>query len=100
VRVPIAYRLQPVYETEPGGIANAAVMSCTATGRVLSGMGGGGRFLAPEVVKALEDGRRGRVICDADLFDRLTSLARKVAEGQATAHEAAALVTDLDAEVS
>lgn len=49
----IAYRLQPVYATPPGGISTACVMQCAATGRVLSGDGGGGTFLAPEVVEKL-----------------------------------------------
>ncbi len=52
----VAYRLTPVFEMEPGGIATAALMTCMATGKILDGMGGGGDFLAPEVVDALRGG--------------------------------------------
>lgn len=56
-RKPIAYKLVPVYEPPAGGIATAAVMSCALTGRVLSGMGGGGLYLAPEIVDELRRGK-------------------------------------------
>lgn len=52
----VAYRLEPVFEIEPGGIATAAVMQCMATGEYLSGMGGGGDYLAPGVVEMLRGG--------------------------------------------
>ena len=56
MRKVIAYRLSPVFETEEGGFATAAIMSCMATGEVLSGMGGGGDFLSPRVVEVLRGG--------------------------------------------
>lgn len=96
MNVVVAYRLHPVYEIEPGGIATAAVMSCMATGRTLSGMGGGGRFLAPEVVRALDAREGPRVICDGAIYERLTLLARHVTEGTATREEAEGILTDLE----
>ena len=50
----IAYRLEPVHENLPGGIATAAVMTCMATGETLSGMGGGGDYLSPAFVDTLK----------------------------------------------
>lgn len=57
----IAYQLQPVYETPPDEFAmeTAALMTCLATGEVLSGMGGGGLFLSPEVVERLRAAGEG-----------------------------------------
>ena len=52
----VAYRVTPVFEPEPGGVATAAVMICMATGKILDGMGGGGEFIAPDVVNMLRGG--------------------------------------------
>ena len=57
----IAYRLTPIYAPTPGprgqeAFFSAAVISCMATGKMLSGMGGGGEFLSPEVVEMLRGG--------------------------------------------
>lgn len=76
----IAYRLTPVQETPPGGIATAAVMTCMATGETLSGMGGGGTYLAPRIVDALRAPGAKAILDQADL-DSLLSLARDVASG-------------------
>jgi len=88
----IAYRLSPVRETEPGGIATAAVMTCMATGRMLSGMGGGGLYLAPEVVESLRRTDSARIVCDAALHDALVAIARGCADGQDVSDEARALI--------
>lgn len=53
---PIAYRLTPAYPPEPGSLSTACVMTCMATGKILSGSGGGGAFLAPEVFEMLRGG--------------------------------------------
>jgi hypothetical protein len=88
----IAYRLTPVRETEPGGIATAAVMTCMATGRILSGMGGGGLYLAPEVVDALRATDTVRVVCDGALHEALVRIARGAAQGHDVSGEAKALI--------
>lgn len=67
----IAYRLEPVYEVPPGRLVTAAVMQCLATGKVLSGSGGGGEYLDPEIVEALRDGGESKVIITATEHDRL-----------------------------
>jgi len=92
VSVTIAYRLSPVRETEPGSIATAAVMTCMATGRMLSGMGGGGLYLAPEVVESLRRTDRARIVCDASLHEDLVAIARGCAEGRDVSEEARALM--------
>ena len=74
----IAYRLQPVKETPPGGIATAAVMSCAATGETLSGMGGGGLFLSPRIVDALRAPGAKAIVDQKDL-DALLDIARAAA---------------------
>lgn len=89
----IAYRLTAVREIEPGAIATAAVMTCMATGRVLSGMGGGGQYLAPEVVTALRSNGEARVICDAGLLDDLVDLARRAADGEDVAESAKSIMS-------
>lgn len=77
----IAYRLARVLELEEGGIATAALMKCMATGEVLSGMGGGGEFLSPEVVQALRSAGTARAICDRHMLDALLAMAHAVALG-------------------
>jgi len=52
----VASRVTQVFEPEPGGVATAAVMRCMATGKILDGMGGGGEFIAPDVVNMLRGG--------------------------------------------
>lgn len=74
----IAYRLQPLKETPPGGLATAAVMSCAATGEMLSGMGGGGLFLSPRIVDALRTPGAKAIIDQKDL-DALIEIARAAA---------------------
>lgn len=89
----IAYRLTPVRETPPGGMATAAVMTCMATGRVLSGMGGGGQYLSPEVVDALRATDTARTVCDAALLDDLMATVRRAAEGHDVADDARRLIS-------
>jgi len=60
---PIAYRLEPVYQPAPGQLSTAAVMQCALTGKFLSGSGGGGMYLAPEIVDEI---RRGSMRYDPD----------------------------------
>lgn len=67
----IAYRLAPVYEIPPGGIAAAAVMTCLATGKVLSGSGGGGEFLSPLVVAWLRSPEPQIVLQQSELVTLL-----------------------------
>jgi len=88
----IAYRLTPVREIEPGGIATAAVMTCMATGRTLSGMGGGGTYLAPEVVDAIRRTDRARIVCDAALHEAMIDIVRAAAEGRDVSGEAQTLI--------
>ncbi len=76
----IAYRLTPIQETPPGGIATAAIMTCMATGEMLSGMGGGGTYLSPRIVEALRAPGAKAILDQADL-ESLLSLARDVASG-------------------
>jgi hypothetical protein len=78
----VAYRLEPVPGRPAGDVASAAVMTCVATGEILCGAGGGGEFLSPGVVAALRSGASRRVVCDADLFDDLVTLARMAARGE------------------
>lgn len=89
----IAYRLTPVRAPEPGGIATAAVMTCMATGRVLSGMGGGGTYLAPEVVSAIRRTDTARIVCDAPLHEALLDIARGAAEGRDVSAQARDLIS-------
>lgn len=92
MRPTIAYRLTPVKELEPGGIGTAAVMTCMASGRLLSGMGGGGMYLAPDVVEALRASGVPRAVCDAVLLEDLMKLARRAAEGEDVAKDAASII--------
>jgi len=76
----LAYRLTPIFESppaKPGEVVlhSAAVMECLATGRILSGGGGGGEFLAPEIVDALRRDGTAKVILAAAEYDRLLRLA-------------------------
>lgn len=75
----IAYRLEPIREPEEGTLATAAVMTCLATGRILSGSGGGGDYLSPSVVDALRADGRGKVILDSNLFDAMKDVAERMA---------------------
>lgn len=78
----VAYRLVPVQEIQEGGIATAAVMTCMVTGRTLSGMGGGGSFIAPEVVDALRRQDVARAVCDAPMLDAMIEMTSAVARGE------------------
>lgn len=49
---PIAYQLSPVDKTE-GSMGTACMMECVVTGAILSGSGGGGYFISPEVFELL-----------------------------------------------
>lgn len=49
---PVAYRVEAIPHST-GGISTACVMSCEVTGKMLSGSGGGGRFISPEVMDLL-----------------------------------------------
>jgi hypothetical protein len=98
VKKAVAYRLTPVYEVEPGQIATAALINCMATGRMLSGMGGGGEYLAPEVVESLRASGTARVVCDAALFERMLDLAQRAATGEDVARSAAAIVEEVHAD--
>lgn len=60
----IAYRLVPVYEPELGSISTACVMTCAATGDVISNSGGGGQVIAPDVHDALVSGNLREVFRD------------------------------------
>lgn len=68
----IGYRLEPVHESQPGSIQTAAVMTCMATGKELSGMGGGGDFISPEVFASL----RGGPLIAPEVVDELLDLRR------------------------
>lgn len=48
----IGYHLTPVSASE-GGISTACMMECMVTGAILSGSGGGGYFISPEVFDML-----------------------------------------------
>lgn len=79
---PIYYSLYPVYEPKKDTFMNAAVQYCMATGKLLSGMGGGGLALSPEIVDALDarkNNHEARMICSAKDMDDLIFLAQKVA---------------------
>ena len=75
----IAYRLEPVREPAEPTIMTAAVMTCIATGRTLSGMGGGGDHLSPAIVDALRADGRGKVILDSNLFDAMKDVVERMA---------------------
>jgi hypothetical protein len=92
----IAYRLTPIQETPPGGIATAAVMTCMATGEMLSGMGGGGTYLSPRIVEALRAPGAKAIVDQGDL-DALLSLARDVASGDVGGDDSGRAVQILDA---
>lgn len=49
----IAYRLEPV-QPSMGGMATACMMYCGVTGLALSGSGGGGNYISPEVWEVLQ----------------------------------------------
>jgi len=49
---PIAYQVSPVARAE-GGMGTACMMECMVTGAILSGSGGGGYFISPEVFELL-----------------------------------------------
>lgn len=70
----VAYRVEPVHEIPEGGIATAAVMRCMASSEILSGMGGGGEYLAPRVVDLLRGG--GCIIMDTDGYDQMVEALR------------------------
>jgi hypothetical protein len=72
------YRLTPIFKQAPGGFATAAIQECMATGKVLSGSGGGGLALSKDIVRALDRTRnngKSRAIVDADDLDKLIGLA-------------------------
>ena len=46
---PVAYRVQAVPPLPPGSLATAAIIRCAVSGEILSGSGGGGEFISPEV---------------------------------------------------
>ena len=69
------WELMPVYD-EPADafkLTTAAVVQCLATGKILDGMGGGGYFLCNEIVNALQNNGKPKVIIDADEYDQLLS---------------------------
>jgi hypothetical protein len=83
-RQPYAYRVEPIYPRDPNKemLVTAAVMTCMATGRMLDGMGGGGQFLAPEIVDGLRNQGVGKsVVYNADWDGALAALRRIVAIG-------------------
>lgn len=88
----IAYRLEPIREPEAGALATAAVTTCIATGRALSGAGGGGDHLSPAVVEALRADGRGKVILDSNLFDAMKDVVERMAAAGDV--RAKAVVTD------
>jgi len=53
---PIAFKLVPVYEPEPGAIVTNQVMTCALSGRILGGHNGAGLYLAPEIVDEIRLG--------------------------------------------
>jgi len=50
---PYAYRLEAIHPRTDGGFATACVMSCMVSGKMLSGSGGGGSYISPEVYEIL-----------------------------------------------
>lgn len=91
----VAYRLEPIPEQVPGGLSTAAIMTCIATGEILSGSGGGGLHLAPAVVEALRSDGTPKVIMDASEHEGLVALARAAAEGFDVKVQAEAIVASM-----
>lgn len=72
------YKVTPIFRQEPGGFATAAIQECMATGKILSGSGGGGLALSKELVHALDrsrNGGRSKAIVDVEDLDKLIGLA-------------------------
>lgn len=76
----IAYRLEPVYEPRSESIGTAAVMTCMATGKMLSGSGGGGSFLAPEIVDVLRNDGTSKTIIAAAYYDAMVAALKAVTD--------------------
>jgi len=68
---PYAYRLQAIHPVEPGkaGLATACVMSCCVSGKMLSGMGGGGSYISPEVYDLLQHDKEVQALIRQKLVD-------------------------------
>lgn len=68
----LAYRLDTVYARQAGAppaLVTAAPAVCHATGRQLAPMGGGGLFLAPEIVLALRNEGCGKAVVTGAWLD-------------------------------
>lgn len=71
---PEYYILTPVYPTEGFNIVSAAIISCVATGEILSGYGGPSKGLSTKIVDALST-PEVKYIIDEDTIDELLTLA-------------------------
>jgi len=75
----IAFRLTPIRERDPNDppqFGAAVTTICMSSGKPLYGVSdAAGDYLAPEIVKGLRNDGKGRVVLDADEYDRLVAAA-------------------------
>ena len=74
MKKPDYYILSPVYPQEGFGFATAAIITCVATGEILSGSGGPSLGISTKIVDALST-PEVKYIVDEDTIDELLTLA-------------------------
>jgi hypothetical protein len=67
-----AYRIDPIWPRSSAnmGFATAAVMDCMVSGKMLSGSGGGGDYISPEVYELLYRDKEVRALIRQKLIDK------------------------------
>lgn len=70
----IYYKLIPVYEPDENTILSAATVNCIATGKILSGMGGGCLAISPDIIDYMISNKSSKVICKSTQYDELLEM--------------------------
>lgn len=70
-----AYRLEPIHPQTGMGFATACVMDCMVTGKMLSGSGGGGHYISPEVYDLLLRDKEVQALIRQKLIDKVNPAA-------------------------